>query len=188
MGKDLFDASIGLAFSLAAFEKYQKSGLLQADLHHVPGMRGRCKGCLEIVRGKAAFCYIEDGGGQHHPMQVSKLIQLDNERGPFAWTLTDDPSPTTRIGASLHHTLHPPTPRIVALLDLDELQGWTPTHKRILLQVYQTINGRRNLEDIKQALPLPSHMTEEALHVLSTLHVITLAESGPENPAPLSRE
>lgn len=185
MGKDLFDASIGLAFSLAVFEKYQKSGLLQAELHHVPGMRGRCKGCLEITKGKAVFCYIEDGGGQHHPAQVSKLIQLDNERGPFAWTLTDAPSPTTRIGSSPPHLLHSPTPRIVALLDLDELQGWTPIHKRILLQVYQAINGQRNLEDIKQALPLPSHMTEEALHVLSTLHVITLTESGPDKSTPL---
>ncbi|MGH2507991.1 MAG: hypothetical protein ACRDHZ_11395, partial [Ktedonobacteraceae bacterium] len=64
-------------------------------------------------------------------------------------------------------------PKIVALLNLDELHGWTPTHKHVLLQVYQAINGQRNTDAIKQILPLPPYIVEEALHILSTLNVIT---------------
>ena len=169
MGKDRFDASIGLAFSLAVFERYQKSGLLQAELFHVPGIRGHCKGSVTLIRGKVVFCSIVDEYGQQHPTQITRLIQLDNNKGPFGWTLIDAPS-----GGFSHQLSRPPTPRIIALLNLDELDGWTPAHKRILLQVYQTIDGQRDLEEIKQALSLPTHVTEEALHVLSTLHVITL--------------
>ncbi len=177
MGKELFDASIGLAFSLTAFERYRKSGVLRADLHHVPGMYGRCQGCLQITQGKVVSCYIEDQSGQQHSMPVNMLIQLDNERGPFGWTLTPPPPlppPETPTGIPTRHAPNASTPKIVALLDLDKLYGWTLAHKRVLFQVYQTIDGHKNTEGIKQALPLPPHVTEEALHVLSTLNVITL--------------
>lgn len=179
MGKELFDASVGLAFSLAAFEKYQKSGLLQAELHHVPGISGRCKGYLHVTRGKVGSCYIESKDGQHHAVSSRILIQLDDERGPFAWTLVDSPALTE------HETVLPQrapsastptssTPKIVALLNLEELHGWALVHKQVLLQVYQAINGQRNVEEVKRMLPLPPYITEEALHVLSTLNVITL--------------
>src|SRR5437016_12664019 len=49
VGNDWIDASLGLAFSLPLFEQYRKNGLLQAELHHVPGVRGRCKGYLHLV-------------------------------------------------------------------------------------------------------------------------------------------
>jgi hypothetical protein len=178
MGKELFDASIGLAFSLAAFEKYQKSGLLQAELHHVPGIDGRCKGCLHIAKGKVVSCSIEDKSGQSHPMQLHALIRLDNERGPFNWTLTDAPTLIEQAVVPPQHVPKAPTPtlpipKIVALLNLDQLHGWVPGHKQILFQVYRAINGQRNITEIKQVLPLPPYITEEALHVLSTLNIIT---------------
>lgn len=176
MGKDPFDASIGLAFSLIAFETYRKNGLLQAELHHVPGIRGRCKGYLQLIEGKVVSCYIEDKGGYRHSTHMSVLIQLDNERGPFDWTLAPLPtpaSPTSQTESVPHHEPHAPTPRIVALLDLGKLHDWSPAHKQILFQVYQAINGQRDVEDIKHALPLPPYVTEQALHVLSTLNVIT---------------
>lgn len=174
MGADLFDASVGLAFSLAAFEQYQKSGLLQAELHHVPGISGRCQGYLQLTQGKVVACYIKGKDGQRRLIPVSILIQLDNERGPFGWTLTASPSPGEQTGVPSHHTTNSPTPKLIALLDLERLTGWTPEHKRIVFQVYQAINGQRSVEEIKQALPLPPYVTEEALHVLSTLKVIML--------------
>ena len=175
MGQDLFDASVGLAFSLAAFERYQKSGLLQAELHHVPGVSGRCKGYLQITQGKVVGCYIEDKDGQRHSRQVSTLIQLDDERGPFGWTLTASPSQIEQTAVPPHHSANSPTPKLIALLDLEGLHGWTSEHKRILFQVYQMVNGQRSIEDIKHMLPLPSYVTDEALHVLSTLNVIKLS-------------
>ena len=178
MGKEHFDASIGLAFSLTAFEKYRKNGLLQAELHHVPGIRGRCKGYLELIEGKVASCYIEDKDGHHHSIQVSILIQLDNEIGPFDWALTPLPAPsssTPHIPFPLHLESNSSRPRITGLLDLERLYGWSPIHKKIIFQVYQAVDGQRCIEDIKHALPLPPYVTEEALHVLSTLNVITFA-------------
>jgi hypothetical protein len=176
MGKDHFDASIGLAFSLTAFERYRKNGLLQAELHHVPGIRGRCKGYLQLVEGKVVSCYIEDKDGHRHSTQASILIQLDNERGPFDWTLASLPSPSpSRPSAAFQRSSQSssPVPRIVGLLDLEKLYGWSPAHKQIVFQVYQTIDGQRSIEEIKRMLPLSPYVTEEALHVLSTLRVIT---------------
>lgn len=174
MGQDHFDASVGLAFSLAAFEKYRKNGLLQSELHNVPGIRGRCKGYLQLAEGKVVSCYIEDKSGQRHAMPTSVLIQLDNERGPFDWTLTAPPLPTPPKAQSPRHEPHAPALRITALLDLDKLHGWSPTHKQILFQVYQMIDGQRSIEDIKHMLPFPPYVVEEALHILLTQNVIAL--------------
>ena len=176
MGSNRFDASVGLAFSLSAFEMYRKNGLLQAELRHVPGIHGRCKGYLQLVGGKVVLCYIEDKDGHRHATQASKLIQLDNERGPFDWALTLPSTPfskTPQAAPSPRPGPHSFTPRIVGLLELEKLQDWPPTHKQILFQVYQAIDGQKNIENIKQALPFPPYVTEEALHVLSMLKIIT---------------
>lgn len=172
MGQDLFDASVGLAFSLVAFEKYRKNGVLSAELHNVPGIRGRCKGYLHLVEGKVVSCYIEDKKGQHYPIQTSLLVQVDNERGPFVWALSSPP-PQPQQAPPLQRESHPFVPRIVALLDLDKMRGWPSTHKQILFQVYQMIDGQRSVEDIQRMLPFPPYVVEEAFHILSTLNVIT---------------
>lgn len=166
-----FDASIGLAFSLSAFEMYRKNGLLQAELHHVPGIRGRCTGYLQLIEGKVVSCYIEDKDGHKHLTQLNRLIQLDNERGPFDWMLTLPPSPaaTPRLEPSA------PVPRIIALLEMEQLQGWPSTHKQILLQVYQSIDGQKSIEDIKQIIAISPYVVEEALHVLLMLKVVAFA-------------
>lgn len=166
-----FDASIGLAFSLSAFEMYRKNGLLHAELHHVPGIRGRCTGYLQLVEGKVVSCYIEDKDGHKHLTQLNRLIQLDNERGPFDWTLTLPPSPAV----TPRHGPPAPIPRIIALLELEQLQGWPPAHKQMLLQVYQSIDGQKSIEDIKRITALSPYVVEEALHVLLMLKVIALA-------------
>lgn len=181
MGNEFFDASIGLAFSLAAFEKYKKNGLLQAELHHVPGIPGRCKGYVHITQGKVIDCSIEDRYGQRHATQLQLLIQVDNDKGPFGWTLTEAPQPVTQhipVPASRpSQTLNSASsiPKIIALLNLEQLSSWTPAHKQVLFQVYQAIDSRSNIERIKQTLPFPPYITEEALHVLLILHIITFA-------------
>lgn len=172
MGQDLFDASIGLAFSLVAFEKYRKNGVLSAELHNVPGVRGRCKGFLHLIEGKVVSCYIEDKNGQQHPIQASLLVQVDNERGPFAWALSAPP-PQPQKAPPSHRGSHTSVPRIIALLDLDKIHGWPPAHKHILFQVYQMIDGQRSIEDIQRMLPFPPYVVEEAFHILATLNVIT---------------
>src|SRR5579884_3469255 len=101
MSKDRLDASAGLAFSLAVFERYRKNGLLQAELHHVPGISGHCQGYLQLVEGKVTSCYIEDKNGQRHPIDRRTLIDLDTKRGPFEWTLQPLPPPPPSL-SSVH--------------------------------------------------------------------------------------
>lgn len=179
MGTEFFDASIGLAFSLAAFEKYKKNGLLQAELHHVPGIPGRCKGYVRITQGKVIDSSIEDKYGQRHIIQLQLLIQVDNDKGPFGWILTEAPQPVTQHSpVPAPHSSQVPIsassiPKIIALLNLEQLSSWTPAHKQVLFQVYQAIDSRSNIERLKQILPFPPYLTEEALHILLTLHIIT---------------
>lgn len=183
MGNDWIDASLGLAFSLPLFERYRKSGLLQAELHHVPGVRGRCKGYLHLVEGKITSCYLEDRQGQRHQVTVKMLIQLDNERGPFEWVLIAAPAPPmpsshripfpNQVGA----TQISPIPRKVGPLDVEKLEGWTNRQKLMLSIVFDVIDGQRTIEDIKNDVPLPPNVVEEALRVLMALKAITIPTS-----------
>lgn len=183
MGNDWIDASLGLAFSLPLFEQYRKNGLLQAELHHVPGVRGRCKGYLHLVEGKVVSCYLDDRQGQRHQVNVAMLIQLDNERGPFEWVLTSLPAPPMPsprdlpLPGSTGPALSSPVPRKLAALDLDKLEGWTYRQKMMLSIVLDVIDGQRSIEDIKNDVPLPPNVVEEALRVLMALKVVTIPTS-----------
>lgn len=177
MGKDRIDASIGLAFSLAIFEQYRNSGLLQAELQKVPGYQGRCKGYLHLIEGKVISCYLEDRIGQRHPTDKSVLIQLDSRRGPFEWSLTPAPPPPPVIAKRNvpHPAQHAPVPRQIAVLDINRLEGWTSRHKKMLLLVYEAIDGQRSITDIQAEVPLPPEVVEEGLRILLTLKVIVIS-------------
>ncbi len=88
-----FDASVGLAFSLKAFEVYRKSGTLSAEVRSFPGIRGKCTACLEIVQGKVVAGYVVDKAGENHSTNQQMLVQLDTEKGPFSWVFHPDPTP-----------------------------------------------------------------------------------------------
>ena len=60
MGKDGLDASLGLAFSLELFKRYRQSGVLQAEVSRIPGIRGRCTACLTLAEGEISSIYLED--------------------------------------------------------------------------------------------------------------------------------
>jgi hypothetical protein len=178
VGEDKIDASLGLAFSLVLFERYRKNGLLQAELHHVPGLPGRCKGYLHLVEGKVVACYIEDKQGRRHAISKDTLSQLDNERGPFEWSLTplpSPPSPSPQIKIFSRPMQSSPTPRCIVPLPLEKLDGWTYSQKMMLSIVFDAIDGQRTIEDIKANTPLPPSVVEEALRVLLALQVITIS-------------
>ncbi|GHO46583.1 hypothetical protein [Ktedonospora formicarum] len=177
MGKEHFDASVGLGFSLTLFERYRKNGLLQAELTHVPGIRGRCKGFLQLVEGKVTTCYVEDKDGRRHQISPSVLVAVDNERGPFDWhlmALPTPPSPALRPDTFVHVEESTPIPRIIAPLDIDLLRGWTSRQKLMLSTVYETINGMKDIETIKKEVPLAPNVTEEAIRILLSLQVVSI--------------
>lgn len=177
MEKDHIDASLGLAFSLRVFEQYRRNGLLQADgLHHVSGIRGRCTGVIQLVEGKVTACYVEQDG-KRYPKTKEELILLDDARGPFPWKLQPIPAPPMQRSddvLSAQPEPKPPVPRRITELNLDRLVGWTSTQKLMLSVVYDSIDGKKNIEAIKKVVPLPSATTEEALRVLVALRVIIM--------------
>ncbi|GLV57140.1 hypothetical protein KDH_39780 [Dictyobacter sp. S3.2.2.5] len=183
--KDYIDASLGLAFSLGVFERYRRNGLLQAnDLRHVPGIRGRCTGYLQLVEGKVTACYVQEQNGKRHPITIDVLIRLDGERGPFQWVLHPLPAPPTSHpdkDAPSEQEQKPPIPRQIARLNVDNLIGWTTIQKLMLQSVYEQIDGRRDITDIKKAVPLSSNVVDEALRILFSLKVIIFITPDDQN-------
>lgn len=177
MSKDSFDASLGLAFSLTIFERYRKNGLLQAELQHIPGFRGRCRVYIQLVEGKVTACIIEDKNAERHSVALHLLIRVDNERGPFEWKLVPLPSPPS---ATPHTHILPDQrqssfiPRVIAPLDIRRLEGWTTKQILMVKLVYEVINGQKTIYDIQQDVPLPPAVVEEALRVLVALQVIRI--------------
>lgn len=174
MGKDWIDASLGLVFSLRLFEQYRKSGLLQAELHHVPGFRGRCMGYLQLMEGRVMQCYLEDKQQKRFPVHKEMLLRLDSEKGPFEWILLPLPHSSTPFSAWSNHTPLPRSliPRRTAPLDLAKLDGWPHKQKLMLSIVFDAIDGQRSLEDIKADIPLSPEMVDEALRILMDLNVV----------------
>ncbi len=179
MDRESIDASLGLSFSLPLFERYRKNGQLEAELHHVPGIRGRCKGYLHLVEGKVVSCHLEDRDGRRRAVGKELLIRLDDERGPFEWTLLPLPSPpmpgSPAIASPIMlHGIVPfsPVPRRVASLPLERLEGWTDSQRTMLSMVYDSIDGLQDMEELKNSVPLPANVVEEALRMLLALRVI----------------
>lgn len=183
MGNDPLDVGVGLEFSLFILERYQRNGLLQAELHHVPGIKGQCIGYLQLAKGKVTSCSVEKNG-QRQLIGKDTLIRVDNERGPFEWKLTslpEPPSPTPSMEMPVQE-MHSPIPRKTASLEkeLERLTGWTSTQKYMLSAVYDAIDGRRSIDEIKRDVPLAPGGTNEALRILLALRVIIIPQGGNE--------
>jgi hypothetical protein len=178
VGKENIDASLGLAFSLALFERYRKNGLLHAELQHVAGIRGRCNGFLHLIEGIVVTCYIEDKHDRRHSVSKDFLVRVDKEHGPFEWILAASPIPLSihqRTTMPLNTMQHAPIPKAIAPLDLEKLESWTPRQKLMLSSVYDLIDGVLNIDDIKSNSILPAEVTEEALRVLLSMKLIIIS-------------
>jgi hypothetical protein len=152
---------------------------LQAVLHHVPGVRGHCKGYLHLVEGKVVASYLEDKEARRFPVGKEALCRLDNEKGPFEWSFYPLPAPPTpkatlRSGPLPYMEQRSPTPRRVASLDVNQLEGWSMKQRLMVTIVFETIDGQHTIEEIKANVPLLYEVTDEALRILLALKVIVL--------------
>ncbi|GCE45445.1 hypothetical protein EI42_02925 [Thermosporothrix hazakensis] len=173
MGQDSIDASLGLEFSLALFEHYRMSGLLKSELHHIPGVRGRCMGYLHLVDGKVTSCHVEDQQGQRLPIPLSILMSVEKKRGPFPWVLY--PLSTPRLGTPPRPVQDTsPIPQRVGQLDVDRLEGWTTRQKMMLSIVFELVDGQRSVMQIKEDAPLSPDIVDDALTILVNMRVITV--------------
>lgn len=175
------DASVDLAFSLTAFELYRKSGTLSAAVRSVPGMRGPGQAYIELVQGKVVTCYILDRKGERYQVLKDFLVQLDGEKGPLNWVFREStvqmPTPplSTEAPAQPQSVSRSPIPRpLVYTLDPQQLQPWPPQQRYYLQQVFSLIDGQRNVDEIRYALPLAPTIVDEAIHVLLALNAIAL--------------
>jgi len=100
VGKDSIDASVGLTFSLKLFHHYRKSGVLQANMRHVPDVPGRCKAYLQLRDGVVVACFVDDRRGQRHHLPPDILCQVDDERGPFEWSFQPEAAPASSVTSS----------------------------------------------------------------------------------------
>lgn len=158
---EAFDASVGLAFSLKAFETYRKSGVLSAEIRSIPGMRGKCKVYLELAQGKVTSCYLIDRTSERHSASLQMLLQLDAEKGPFGWFF--------------HATPPPPVPHpLTRTLNSGHLQSWPPEQQRYIHKVFLLVDGQRSIDEIKARTPLPPADVDEIIRILVVLRAIAL--------------
>jgi hypothetical protein len=178
-----FDASVGLTFSLKAFEMYRKSGTLSAEIRSVPGVRGRCQAYLELIQGKVVACYLIDRQGERQQTPKERLMQLDEEKGPFNWVFRENavPGSTTPLPALSGRLSSGPLPssspvlqRLVSHLDIRQLQAWPPQQQHYLNMIFLQVDGRRSIEEIKGEVPLSPQMVEEGLRILFQLRAVGL--------------
>ncbi len=199
-GNDNIDASVGLSFSLELFKRYHRTGLLKAEMHHVPGIAGPCKAYIQLIDGFVSSCIIVNRRGQRIPSHQMILCQVDDERGPFEWRFqaasSSSADTATRQSATVrpkavsdHNDLsgthmerttpvHPGiddryVPKILSYPQWNMLHAWSPSQKRMLYDVLIAINGTRTVQEIKTVLPLSNSFVEDALRVLLKLKVIT---------------
>ncbi len=174
------DASVGLTFSLRLFQRYQRNGLLQATVRHVPGIPGACTAYIHLTAGSVTSCYVENKQGQRLPFAVEDLCRIDLERGPFEWIFHQQASSSRSQLAA-----EPPSapavdqdaaiPRIIAQIRWDQFNHWTLERKLLLQDVWQSIDGRRSVREIKAGLAYPPQAVNDILQFLLASRVIVLA-------------
>lgn len=180
------DASVGLTFSLQLFQRYRRSGVLQAKIRYLPGVEGACTAYVHLAAGSVTACYLKNKDGQYLSFSLEKLCQIDHERGPFKWIFQPQHSvsgpqapvspsvqPLTSA-SSLPAELDACIPRVIAPLRWEQCKDWT-SEQRILLQaVWKSINGKRTIQEVKASLPYPPQMVNDVLQILLRWRIIVL--------------
>jgi len=179
------DLSVGLAFSLKAFEMYRKSGILMAEVRSVPFVRGACQAYLELVQGKVVQCYLVDRKGERYRTTRDMLIQLDEAKGPFSWTFQAKADPVVAASPAEQGSQgraqpaeKPPILRpLVRYLDLSPYQHWwTPQQQHYLQLIFSLVDGRRSIDEIKAQIPLAPAIVDEGIRILLQLKAIAMQQ------------
>ncbi len=182
------DASVGLTFSLQLFQRYKRSGILQATIRHMPGVQGVCTAYVHLTAGSVTACYLENKHGQRLSYALEELQRVDHDRGPFEWIFQPLQHPTSSSQTSALPSAQPLAktsslppdlgaliPRAVAPLRWDQFNHWTNEQRLLLQYVWKSIDGKRTVQDVKVSLSYPPEMVDEVLEILLTLRIIILA-------------
>lgn len=184
--KNSMDASVGLTFSLQLFQRYRRNGILQASIRHMPGVQGARIAYIQLIAGSVTACYLEDKHGQRTTVSIESLCQVDHDWGPFEWVFQPQSAPVRSQTSSLFPAGLPPDPssgppdtdllipRVVASLRMDQFKHWTPEQRMLLQQVWQYIDGKRTIQDMKAGLPYPPQVVQDVVQILLTASLIVL--------------
>jgi hypothetical protein len=186
------DASVGLSFSLQLFQRYRRSGTLQATIRHLPGVQGACIAHIVLTDGVVTACYVKNKQGQNLAFSLDELRRLDHERGPFEWVFqqAQNPAPGSQVSAPPSAQPSPRTisltpeltseadlliPKVVTPLRWNQFNHWTPEQKLLLQNVWKNIDGKCTIQDLRASLPYPPELVNDVLQILLTLRIIVLA-------------
>jgi hypothetical protein len=175
------DASVDLAFSLKVCAVYRQNGLLQATVRHVPGIKGNCKATIQLQQGTVVACFVEDNKGRRLLTTKEVLIRVDDEKGPFEWTLlpqattltTTSPPAEQQVKPRLEQRTIVPT-RLVHHLDMRLLQAFLPWQRSLLFSIFTAVDGQRTVEEIQAVTQVPPAKVVEALQVLASLRLVVI--------------
>lgn len=184
------DASVGLTFSLRLFQRYRRNGILQAKIRHIPGIQGACIAYIQMTAGSVTACYLENKQGQRLPFSIDDLCRLDQERGPFEWVFQQQAAParshpTAAPSMPAEQPLTSPPaaspaqdaisiPKVIAQPRWEQFNHWTLEQKLLLQDVWQNIDGKRSIRDIKANLPYAPQVVDDLIQILLTLRLIVL--------------
>ncbi|MBO0778900.1 MAG: hypothetical protein J2P37_08755 [Ktedonobacteraceae bacterium] len=183
------DASVGLAFSLKLFQRYRRTGILQAQVRHIPGIQGMCTAYVHLIDGAVTACYVENNRGERFQSSPSMLIRIDSEKGPFEWTfqVRTPPSPVTSTslpGSAVQSPANIPPlpplsdtliPTVVAPLRWEQFSNWSFAQKQMLQSIWKMLDGKHTIQEIKASLPLPPQTINDVLHILLSSRLIIFA-------------
>jgi hypothetical protein len=186
------DASLGLEVALMTLQRLNKQGVLQAEVLHIPGVRGQCRCSIEIIGGKITSCVVEDSAGNRYAIGIHVVIATDQKKGPFSWSFLPKapPQPPRSLpGTSLSGIpqASPATNDLYQQQQLspqyrDVVSSWTvpvplkrasdlswpnslsANEKVILGWVFSLVDGQRTAADI--AIMLPRLRVEDVKNAL----------------------
>ncbi len=193
MDNNEIDASLGLAFSLELFKRYKRSGVFYAEVWRIPNLQGKAIAFLYLINGVTTSSYIEDLNGKRYPVSENDLIQIDRDKGPFAWSLKvafDQPflpqtqqvseiRPDSQKAEPVASRLADTTvPVIIAPIGQEQFSSWTAQQQQVLYTIWHAIDGKRSVKDIKAitSATIPAMAVEEALLVLLKLKIVAMIQ------------
>jgi hypothetical protein len=180
------DASLGLAVALELLAMQRLSGELRASISMGVLKKHISQYIIHITDGRVVTCVrIEQPSGEQHFANQKDLIQLDQRKGPFAWSFY--PS-VPLLPPALVSVPQPPPPsapvsavkdnavliRLTPSLHLDWIENRSADEQRLLSWIFALVDGQRTVRDVKALLSFAPETVERALMFLVAMHQISV--------------
>ncbi|BCL79822.1 hypothetical protein ccbrp13_22870 [Ktedonobacteria bacterium brp13] len=194
------DASLGLDMALGLLARERLNGELRASISQGFLRKTTSQYVIQVVDGQIVSCFrIEQRAGEQHAgeqrsLQISvsqdMLIQLDQRKGPFAWSFHPRHIPPQPQSSALVPAPAPTAPtlpetapavaddaipiRLIAELHVDWLASRPNEEQRILWLIFGLVDGQRSVREIKSLLRFAPDIVEKGLIFLIAMHQISM--------------